>query len=74
MTLVLTILAICAVISALRCQRETECSNALEGWARNRALVGGGHWSLLGTDREYEDSIDQEPRPREAETLEIAQV
>ena len=70
MTLVLTILAICAVISALRCQRETECSNALEVWARNRALVGGGHWSLLG----YDDSIDQEPRPREAETLEIAQV
>ena len=74
MTLVLTILAICAVISALRCQRETECSNVPEGWSRNRALVGGGHWSLLGTDNEYEDSIDQEPRSREAETLEIARV
>ena len=74
MTLVLTILAICAVISALRCQRETECSNALVGWARNRVLrvvVIGHYWEQTENMKiRLTKSQDHE----EVETLEIARV
>ena len=57
-----------------RCQRETECSNALVGWARNRVLrvvVIGHYWEQTENMKiRLTKSQDHE----EVETLEIARV
>ena len=53
-------------------ERETECTNAPEGWARNRALRGGGHYWEQTENMKIRLTKSQDHE--EVETLEIARV